>query len=512
MQAKLFTLCLALCAVCFSATSQDVPDYVPTDGLMAWYPFNGNANDESGNGNDGAVNGAVLTSDRFGNDGSAYDFDGNNDWINCGSDPSISISSALTYSAWFSAESLTNYAGIVGRGKGTSCNQAVSMIMLDTSNGMRFELKGGTLAPENAQCESVISVPNGFSLNTWNHVVSVWYGPQLDMSAIYLNGQFFASAVTTIESITSGTGSSENFLKIGNRDLYNSGVSYGFFDGKIDDVGVWNRALSDCEITELYEAELSTTNLNAGNDLEICSGDSAVLTATGGTGGLDWTGGVEDGVAFVPDSTMSYVVTGGVGSCTAADTVTVTVLDPVFSLDVQTACDSLTWLDGITYLESTVVPSLVLQSSAGCDSIVSLDLTVNYTTYSTIDTMAVNVFEYEGVEYTEGGEFTIVLDNAAGCDSVVTLKLDLEYVGLEESLAAKSWSLYPNPVTNQLSIDLSKWEGAFSVLLTNALGQVVWEQSVQGIASIDVSAYARGVYTVEVLGLKTRERQTLILR
>ena len=152
------------------------------------------------------------------------------------------------------------------------------------------------------------------------------------MSAIYLNGQFFASAVTTIESITSGTGSSENFLKIGNRDLYNSGVSYGFFDGKIDDVGVWNRALSDCEITELYEAELSTTNLNAGNDLEICSGDSAVLTATGGTGGLDWTGGVEDGVAFVPDSTMSYVVTGGVGYCTAADTVTVTVLDPVFSL------------------------------------------------------------------------------------------------------------------------------------------------------------------------------------
>jgi hypothetical protein len=185
---------------------------------------------------------------------------------------------------------------------------------------------------------------------------------------------------------------------------------------------------------------------------------------------------------------------------------------PSYQTEIETACDSLTWLDGITYTSSTNLPSIALTNAVGCDSIVTLDLTVNYTTYNTIDTMAVNVFEYEGVEYTEGGEFTIVLDNAAGCDSVVTLKLDLEYVGVEESLAAESWSLYPNPVTNQLSIDLSKWEGAFSVLLTNALGQVVWEQPVQGIATIDVSAYARGLYTVEVLGLTTRERRTVILR
>ena len=47
------------------------------DGLVAYYPFNGNANDESGNGNDGTVNGATLADDRFGNPGSAYYFDGN---------------------------------------------------------------------------------------------------------------------------------------------------------------------------------------------------------------------------------------------------------------------------------------------------------------------------------------------------------------------------------------------------------------------------------------------------
>ena len=45
-------------------------------GLVAHYPFNGNANDESGNGNDGTVNGATLTTDRFGNANKAYSFDG----------------------------------------------------------------------------------------------------------------------------------------------------------------------------------------------------------------------------------------------------------------------------------------------------------------------------------------------------------------------------------------------------------------------------------------------------
>ena len=82
MQAKLLTLCMALCAVCLTATSQNVPDYVPTDGLVAWYPFNGNANDESGNGNDGTVVGASATIDRDGNLNSAYNA-GEKSYLEC---------------------------------------------------------------------------------------------------------------------------------------------------------------------------------------------------------------------------------------------------------------------------------------------------------------------------------------------------------------------------------------------------------------------------------------------
>ena len=54
--------------------SQDLPSYVPSDGLVAYYPFNGNANDESGNGNHGTVNGATLANDQNGNENKAYEF------------------------------------------------------------------------------------------------------------------------------------------------------------------------------------------------------------------------------------------------------------------------------------------------------------------------------------------------------------------------------------------------------------------------------------------------------
>ncbi len=66
---------LILICICLAQISQSqIPSYVPKDSLVGWWPFNGNANDESGNGHNGTVSGAVLTKDRFGNTNSAYYF------------------------------------------------------------------------------------------------------------------------------------------------------------------------------------------------------------------------------------------------------------------------------------------------------------------------------------------------------------------------------------------------------------------------------------------------------
>ena len=65
-----------MCVGLTTLFAQNIPSYVPKNGLVGWWPFNGNANDESGNGNNGVVNGATLTTDRNGTLNSAYSFDG----------------------------------------------------------------------------------------------------------------------------------------------------------------------------------------------------------------------------------------------------------------------------------------------------------------------------------------------------------------------------------------------------------------------------------------------------
>ena len=90
---------LVLCLVFVAGSAGAVP--VITSGLVAAWEFNGNANDVSGNGNDGVVHGATLTTDRFGNANSAYSFNGVDDYISAADSPTLDFSSSyLTVSAW----------------------------------------------------------------------------------------------------------------------------------------------------------------------------------------------------------------------------------------------------------------------------------------------------------------------------------------------------------------------------------------------------------------------------
>ncbi len=81
--------------------------------LIAFYPFNGNANDESGNGNHGTVYGATLTTDRFNQPNRAYYFDGINDYIMVPNSSILQISGEITMSAWFQTRSAKPHANIL---------------------------------------------------------------------------------------------------------------------------------------------------------------------------------------------------------------------------------------------------------------------------------------------------------------------------------------------------------------------------------------------------------------
>jgi hypothetical protein len=92
--------------------SAQVPSYVPTNGLVGYWPFNGNANDLSVNANNGTVNGATLTTDRNGNANSAYSFNGSSG-ISIPHSTSLNIASSSTFSFWLKYNSLSNCFNLV---------------------------------------------------------------------------------------------------------------------------------------------------------------------------------------------------------------------------------------------------------------------------------------------------------------------------------------------------------------------------------------------------------------
>ncbi len=215
---------------------QNIPSYVPTNGLIGWWPFNGNANDESGNNNNGTNNGAILTADRFGNANSAYSFDGSNSYISVPSSASLeSPTKRLTLSAWI------NLAGfsLIGQAFGpilTKSNSSANSFMY------RFDidLNGtGFYAGINDWNTNVGSSYN-FLLNQWYMVSAV-----LDSSIVYL---YENDSLVNTQAFSTNILNNTLPLEFG-RDVP------GFtevFNGKIDDIGIWNSALTQQQITNLY--------------------------------------------------------------------------------------------------------------------------------------------------------------------------------------------------------------------------------------------------------------------
>lgn len=97
------------------------------------------------------------------------------------------------------------------------------------------------------------------------------------------------------------------------------------------------------------------------------------------------------------------------------------------AIDTQIACDSLTWIDGITYYSSTNTPTFVLQNAAGCDSTVTLNLTITHPS-SGSDTQTVcgsYIWSVNGQTYTASGQYVDTIPNSGGCDSIITLDLTI---------------------------------------------------------------------------------------
>jgi hypothetical protein len=204
-------------------------------GLVAFYPFNGNADDESGNDNHGTVMGAVLSSDRFGNDSTAYEFDGTSTYITIPSSPSLeSPSTELSQVAWINIYSWS----LVGTQFGP-----ILMKSNSGANAFQYRLSVGTIGVNTAinNWLNAVTISDTINFNEWYMITSTLKD---DTVRSYVNGIFIGEGTLT------GPITADNRpLEIG-RDV--PGVTE-IFNGKIDDVRIYDRALTDAEIQELFE-------------------------------------------------------------------------------------------------------------------------------------------------------------------------------------------------------------------------------------------------------------------
>jgi hypothetical protein len=207
--------------------------------LVAYYPFNGNANDESGNGNNGTVNGATLTTDRFGNTNSAFEFDGIDDFIQVANSNSLNIfNSDLTISMWLFnySDSKFTYKGISKGGYDTGAGYELVFNNDYSSDGeLQFNIS-----------KSARRVP---SINTYNNqwvMLTATYTHATETRNTYINGVEKSFTIFNEAILKSSTSD----LYIGKRAPGNNYI--GFVNGKMDDIRIYNSALTATEILNLY--------------------------------------------------------------------------------------------------------------------------------------------------------------------------------------------------------------------------------------------------------------------
>jgi hypothetical protein len=200
-----------------------IPNYVPSNGLVGWWPFNGNANDESGIGNNGVVNGASLVPDRNNLLNCAYNFDGINDFIEING-INYGTSGSNTISVWVNLA--TSFPGGFPQhyifDNGTTIGGNYFNLDID-------EIQFG--------CSSI---SNSINVGEWHHYITVKNGSQFQ---VYLDGVYIGNQDNC----------NANFLNNAPLLIGTSNINTESTNGKIDDIGIWNRALTEQEILALYQ-------------------------------------------------------------------------------------------------------------------------------------------------------------------------------------------------------------------------------------------------------------------
>lgn len=243
MRTLLLSLCCFLLMTVRVSAAEEVATAMPTDGLLACYPFNGNAKDESGKGHPAMVTGATLTADRFGRAERAFAFDGIDDEIVIDPPPPLDAK-GFSVSVWVRLDFPDQYTPWVDHGDG-GVKGRDPIIGQDDGYAIRcFQLWvfDHNLLWHRMNEYSSVWTKWPLEKDTWYHVVATFDGKQ---HTLFVDGKEEWSAggifkVNASEPIRIGSKGDEQVKK------------RIFFAGAIDDIRFYNRALTPAEAQALF--------------------------------------------------------------------------------------------------------------------------------------------------------------------------------------------------------------------------------------------------------------------
>lgn len=228
-------------AYALTGTTQKPPNNLGLEGYWSFDEGNGTkSTDASGNADVGTMTNMEATDWVYGQKDEALEFDGLNEYVDLGSAISnISGDAAFTMCAWVNTASVSVAQAIVSTGNASVALNAAALFINSSSNGsFSLEFAGGN---------SATSATGVLSAGAWYHLCGTKTSGAIDTTTtLYVNGQSvpISAASSNTPSIATTDGSIGQFISSGS-----------YFNGKIDDVRVYSRALSADEISTLYNAK-----------------------------------------------------------------------------------------------------------------------------------------------------------------------------------------------------------------------------------------------------------------
>jgi hypothetical protein len=482
------------------ATAQ-LPSYVPSNSILAWWGFSGNGNDQSINNNHYTNYNMVFAADRFSTPNAAASGNGTTQYMLCNT-PSFSFgaNSTFTISLWMLKTS--NTGGVMMMHGTTAAGNFIWNFQTNTTGGIMF----GT----NKQQSTWIWTQTTHGLNTWEHYVATYNNGAI---TLYKNGVVAATNLFTHTAV------SQAVLPI----YLGRGVSGSYSAGLLDDIGMWNRVLTQAEITDLFNGGCapSFSSVVASNCHSYTWAQNNQTYTQSGS---------------YKDTLMNYL------GCDSIITLNLTIHPNTTATQYHLACDTFTWINGTTYTSTTDTATHIIPNAAGCDSIITLNLTVINLHFTQQPSNALThtgsnaVFQataspvgaihrwqvFSGGSYQflmDTGQYTGALTNTLTISNITVNNHQQQYrcvvylgtcadtsdiavitlsdIGMDEHHGASPFAIFPNPATDIVVIKANASMIGIPFFVADYHGRVVISGVIESeTTEINLESLPAGVYII----------------